>query len=145
MARALHRLSAAALKRNKAGCSPMAAGWSCRSPRPGRRLQPLVPVPLRRPRHRPRPLDGRRRRPHREPGRGPDWAREQRKLRLAGIDPIAHRNTESRRKVQAAASAVSFEAVALRIHGRERFRVEEREARFRMGEHASQICLPDNR
>jgi integrase len=41
-----------------------------------------------------------------------EWAREQRKLRLAGIDPIAHRDKMRAEKAQTEARAVSFEACA---------------------------------
>ena len=111
MARALHRLSAAALRRNKVGCtrrrqslpaSHRGRGW--------RRSQPQLVVQVQG--RRQRPLDGRRLHPHRDSAEAREWAREQRKLRLAGIDPIAHRDKMRAEKAQTEARAVSFEACA---------------------------------
>ena len=114
MARALHRLSAAALKRNKAGLFADGGGLYLQvtEAKGGGfnrsylfRYDDLV--------------TGR----DRWMGGGAvhtvslaearDWAREQRKLRLAGIDPIAHRNEVRAGKAQAEARTIDFKACAI--------------------------------
>ena len=143
MARALHRLSAAALKRNKVGLFADGGGLYCKSPKlRTAAIQSLVGCSLQG--RRPRPLDGRRLHPHREPGRGPRWAREQRKCGWpASIrSPTANEGAPKKRKRR---PVPSTSRPAPRIHGRETLRVAQPEAQRRMGEHVRQIRLPDDR
>jgi len=131
MARALHRLSAATLKRNKVGVFADGGGLVLQvtKARDGGNLNRSWLFRYK--------VAGK----DRWMGGGSthtvslaearEWAREQRKLRLAGIDPINHRNAERAEKVQAAASAVSFEAVAFEFMAAKR-------SEWRSAKHASE-------